>query len=75
LLADNRLSPARRTAVVEVLLEKCRIYAGGLVRRGRSEQARLYQGIYERAQNLRAAEIGCVIESIRSMLHEVPHEC
>src|ERR1700731_2249461 len=34
LLADERLSPERRTAVIEVLLEKCRIYAGGLVRRG-----------------------------------------
>jgi glycosyltransferase involved in cell wall biosynthesis len=75
LLADERLSPARRTAVVEVLVEKCRIYAGGLVRRGRIEQARLYQRIYEQAQNWRAAEIGCAIDSMRSMLHEVPHEC
>jgi head-tail adaptor len=75
LLADNRLSPGRRTAVVEVLVEKCRIYAGGLMRRGRIEQARLYQRIYEQAQNLPAAEIGCAIESMRSMLHEVPHEC
>jgi glycosyltransferase involved in cell wall biosynthesis len=75
LLADNRLSPERRTAVVEVLVEKCRIYAGGLVRRGRIEQARLYQRINEQAQNLPAAEIGCAIDSMRSMLHEVPHEC
>ena len=75
LLADDALSPARRTAVIEVLVEKCRIYAGGLVRRGRIEQARLYQRICDQAQNLRAPEIGCAIESIRSMLHEVPHEC
>ncbi len=75
LLADDGLSPARRTAVVEVLIEKCRIYAGGLVRRGRIDQARLYQGIYDQAQNWRAAEIGCAIESMRSMFHEVPHEC
>ena len=75
LLADNRLSPARRTAVIEVLVEKCRIYAGGLLRRGRIEQARLYQRIAEQAQNLRAAEIGCAIDSMRSMLHEISHEC
>jgi glycosyltransferase involved in cell wall biosynthesis len=75
LLADDRLSPIRRGAVVEVLAEKCRIYAGGLARRGRIEQARLYQRIADQAQNWRAAEIGCAIKSIRSALHETPHEC
>jgi glycosyltransferase involved in cell wall biosynthesis len=75
LLADERLSPERRTAVVEVLVEKCRIYSGGLVRRGRIEQARPYQRIYEQAQNWRAAEIGCAIDAMHSMLREVPHEC
>jgi glycosyltransferase involved in cell wall biosynthesis len=74
LLADDRLSPARRTAVVEVLAEKCRIYAGGLARRDRIEQARLYERVADRAQNWRTAEIGCAIESMRSTLHEVPHE-
>jgi glycosyltransferase involved in cell wall biosynthesis len=75
LLADDRLSPMRRAAVVEVLAEKSRIYAGGLTRRGRIDQARLYEGIADQAQNWRAAEIGCVIKSIRSALHEIPHEC
>ena len=75
LLADDALSLARRTAVIEVLVEKCRIYAGGLVRRGRLDQARLYQRIYDQAQTLRAPEIGCAIESMRSMLREVPHAC
>ena len=75
LLADDRLSPARRTAVIEVLAEKCRIYAGGLVRRGRIDQARLFQRIADQAQTFRAPEIGCAIESMRSMLHEVPHDC
>jgi glycosyltransferase involved in cell wall biosynthesis len=75
LLADDRLSPERRTAVVEVLVEKCRIYAGGLARRGRLDQARIYQRIAEQAQNWRAAEIGCAIKSMRSMLCEIPHEC
>ncbi len=75
LLADDRLSPERRTAVVEVLVEKCRIYAGGLARRARVDQARLYERIADQAQNWRAAEIGCAIKSMRSMLREVPHEC
>ncbi len=75
LLAEDRLSPERRTAVVEVLVEKCRIYAGGLARRGRVDQARLYERIADQAQNWRAAEIGCAIKSMRSMLHEIPHEC
>jgi len=74
LLADDRLSAMRRAAVVEVLAEKCRIYAGGLTRRGRIDQARLYQRIADQAQNWRAAEIGCAIKSIRSTLHENPHE-
>lgn len=75
LLADHRLSPERRTAVIEVLVEKCRIYAGGLVRRGRIDQASLYQRIAARAQDWRTAEIDCAIDSMRSMHHEVPHDC
>jgi glycosyltransferase involved in cell wall biosynthesis len=75
LLVDDRLSPARRTAVGEVLAEKCHIYAGGLTRRGRIDQARLYERIADQAQNWRDAEIGCAIKSIRSALHEIPHEC
>jgi glycosyltransferase involved in cell wall biosynthesis len=75
LLADGRLSPERRNAVVEVLAEKCRIYAGGLARRGRIDQARLYERVAEQAVHLRTAKIGCVIKSIRSALHEIRHEC
>jgi glycosyltransferase involved in cell wall biosynthesis len=75
LLADDRLSPMRRAAVVEMLAEKCHIYAGGLARRGRIDQARLYQRIADQAQNWRDTEIGCAIKSIRSALHEIPHEC
>jgi glycosyltransferase involved in cell wall biosynthesis len=74
LLADDGLSPARRTAVVEVLVEKCRIYAGGLVRRGRIDQARLYESIADQAQTCRVTEIGYAINSIRSTLREVAHE-
>ena len=75
LLADDRLSPMRRAAVVEVLAEKCRIYAGGLARRGRIDQARFYERIADQAPNWPPAKIGCAIKSIRSALHEIPHEC
>jgi len=78
LLADDRLSPARRTAVVEVLAEKCRICARGLRRRGRLDQARLYESVADQARgwDTRAVpEIGCAVESMRSMLREIPHEC
>ena len=75
LLADDRLSSERRTAVVEVLAEKCRIYSGGLMRRGRLDQAQFYERIADQAQDWRAAEIGGAVKSMRSMLHEIPHEC
>ncbi|MFZ2059743.1 MAG: glycosyltransferase family A protein [Candidatus Binatus sp.] len=75
LLIDDRLSPMRRAAVVEVLAEKCRIYAGGLARRGRIDQARFYEHIADQAPNWQPAKIGCVVISIRSALHEIPHEC
>ncbi|HEV2169794.1 MAG TPA: glycosyltransferase family A protein [Candidatus Binatus sp.] len=78
LLEDERLSPARRSAVVEVLAEKCRIYAGGLRRRGRIDVARFYEDVAEQAKHweVRAvAEIACAIESMRTMLRETSHEC
>jgi glycosyltransferase involved in cell wall biosynthesis len=75
LLADDQLSPERRTAVVEVLAEKCRIYAGGLMRRGRIDRAHLFERVAHQAQNLRAAGIGGAIRSIRSALDETSHEC
>jgi len=78
LLADDRLSPTRRTSVVEVLAEKSCIYARGLRRRGRIDEARLYEWVADQARGweTRAApEIGCAIESMRSMLGEIPHEC
>src|ERR1700689_22957 len=74
LLADERLSPARRIAAVEGLAEKCRIYAGGLKRRGKIDEARLYEWIADRAHSWQSSadtEIGCAIKSMRSMLREV----
>jgi glycosyltransferase involved in cell wall biosynthesis len=77
LLADDGLSPARRSAVVVVLAEKCRIYAGGLHRRGRIDAARFYEDVAERAKGWAptAPEIACTIESMRTMLRETSHEC
>src|SRR5580704_13767786 len=77
LLADERLSPERRTAVVEVLIEKCRIYAGGLVRRARVDDARMYEAVADRAPNWSKGstpEIGCTIHSMRSALRKIQHE-
>ena len=79
LLADDRLSPARRTSVVEVLAEKSRIYARGLRRRGKIDEARRYERVADQARGwlMRALpEIGCAVESMRNrMLGEIPHEC
>jgi glycosyltransferase involved in cell wall biosynthesis len=75
LLADDRLSPVRRTAVVEVLAEKCRIYAGGLVRRGKIDQARVYERIAGQAHRWDTREICCAINSMRSTLREISYEC
>lgn len=49
LLALEALGEARRSAVVEVLAEKCAIYARGLERRGRCKEAAHYQALAERA--------------------------
>ncbi len=78
LLADERLSASRRTAAIEVLAEKCRIYAGGLRRRGRIDEARLYErfAVQARGWDIGAVpEIGCAVKSMRSMLGEIRHEC
>jgi glycosyltransferase involved in cell wall biosynthesis len=78
LLADDRLSPSRRLSVIEVLAEKCRIYAGGLRRRDKIGAANLYEWVAHRSRSWKTSagpEIGCAIESMRSMLRETPHEC
>ena len=77
LLADDRLSAARRTSVVEVLAEKSCIYARGLRRRDKIDEARLYERVADQARGwaTRAApEIGCAVESMRTMLSvEAPY--
>ncbi len=78
LLADDRLSPARRAAVVEVLVEKCCIYAGGLRRRDKIDAARVYEWVADQARSWQRSavpEIRCAVKSMRSALREIPHEC
>jgi len=43
LLADDRLSDLRRSAVADVLVEKCRILAKGAQRRGRTSESDIYE--------------------------------
>ncbi|MGH7925288.1 MAG: glycosyltransferase family 2 protein [Candidatus Binatus sp.] len=77
LLADDRLSPTRRTAVVEVLAEKCRIYAGGLRRRDKVDAAQLYEWVAEQSPNWQTGavpEIGYAIKSMHCLLREIPRE-
>ena len=45
LLANDRLTPTRRAAVVKVLIEKCGILAKGASRRGRASPRRIYMKI------------------------------
>lgn len=77
LLGEHRLNPERRVATADVLIEKCRIYLSGLVRRGRTDAARMYEWVADRAEAWRSGavpEIGCAVESMRQMIREIPHE-
>jgi len=49
LLAQPRLGGERRDAAADVLAEKCKIYARGLRRRGRSDEASFFDRVAERA--------------------------
>jgi glycosyltransferase involved in cell wall biosynthesis len=75
LLDGDLLSPDRRLATTQVLVEKSRIYAAGLVRRGRIDEARLYQWIADHSEGWtrEVSEIGCAVKSMRSMLRGISH--
>ena len=45
---EGGLTPKQRTAAVEVLSKKCAIYAAGCFKRGRGNEARLYQELQSR---------------------------
>jgi hypothetical protein len=77
LLDVDSLSPERRVATTQVLIEKCQIYAAGLLRRGRIDAARRYEAIAEQAgrwNTLAVPEIRCAIGSIRETLRGTSHE-
>jgi glycosyltransferase involved in cell wall biosynthesis len=48
ILENHQLSPAYQQAAVDVLKEKCRIYAAGCIKRGRADEAGLYRQIIGR---------------------------
>ena len=76
LLADDRLSPERD----ELRWSKCSPRSAAstpAASRDEAESIRLVSTNVSptRRQTGAAAEIGCAIKSIRSALHEIPHEC
>jgi glycosyltransferase involved in cell wall biosynthesis len=48
IIESDRLSGEQRRAVKKVLVEKCRIYAGGCLKRGRAREAEYYQKLLKR---------------------------
>jgi glycosyltransferase involved in cell wall biosynthesis len=76
LLTADALANERRTAVADVLAEKCGIYAAGLKRRGRTEQARFYAEVGSNAHskwldgpaNAIAKTIEGTVQTMRAML-------
>jgi len=74
LLAGKELTAARRSAVCDVLIEKCAIYGGGLERRGRDDAARLCRSIVRQAASWRAAPDATLEESIAVMRAAVHNE-
>ena len=71
LLADSRLSDAKRIATVEVLIEKCRILAAGARRRGRVDEANLYDAVSASALQWRVASKDSLLHAtakVRNMI-------
>ncbi len=70
LLACQRLSDARHDAVAAVLAEKCRIYANGLARRSRIEDAAFFERVAEHAMSSERSE---VIDELRRRTNLTPN--
>jgi glycosyltransferase involved in cell wall biosynthesis len=74
MLARTGLSLARRSAVADVLEEKCRVYARGLRRRGRIGRARFFENVADQAarrwRHGPDEAIAGVIAAMRAMLRE-----
>jgi glycosyltransferase involved in cell wall biosynthesis len=72
----NILDEAKRHAVCDALAEKCAIYADGLARRGRSEDADFVRGLSERAQGLwRDGAIEGLVDATAAMRRHVKGQC
>jgi glycosyltransferase involved in cell wall biosynthesis len=68
LIARTGLAPARCAAAAEVLAEKCAIYASGLARRGRIDQANFYETMRTKALDAwRIGPDGSLSEAIACM--------
>jgi len=67
LLASDHLSESRRAAVVEVLIEKCRILAHGARRRTRTDEAAVYERVASSAIKWRNAASGSLCEMLAEM--------
>jgi glycosyltransferase involved in cell wall biosynthesis len=69
LIASEDLDVSRRTAVCEVLSEKCGIYANGLRRRGREADAKVVAVIALRAKaGWEASEVAALDDSIAAIV-------
>jgi glycosyltransferase involved in cell wall biosynthesis len=72
LLGDPRVTGARRRATAAVLGEKCAIYAKGLARRGRADDAACFHAVAARAVEQWArgpsAEISAAVNAMRRMI-------
>jgi glycosyltransferase involved in cell wall biosynthesis len=73
LLLASPLDPGRRAAAASVLAEKCRIYAKGLRRRNRVEEAQFHEYLAERAEHrwLEGADAS-LAEAVESLRRRVP---
>ncbi|HVN63561.1 MAG TPA: hypothetical protein VMT58_02905, partial [Candidatus Binataceae bacterium] len=76
LLAFERLLGDRRAATADTLAAKCRIYARGLSRRGRADDASYYESIASRAiadwREQCSPEIGRTADELRAKLTLAP---
>jgi glycosyltransferase involved in cell wall biosynthesis len=72
LLGDARVAAARRQAAASVLAEKCAIYAKGLARRGRGDEAEFYKQIAAQAaadwSRCPGSDVSAAVAAMRRMI-------
>jgi glycosyltransferase involved in cell wall biosynthesis len=67
LLANDHCSEIRRTAVTEVLLDKCRILANGARRRGRPSESHFYQTVITESSRWRTGPDASLVPMTAAM--------